>query len=257
MTSPWDVLTIGTDSSGRVIRMTRFMKAAFDLACHDAKVTPTIVQGPFQGSGGADASAGTHAAAGCIDTRTWDLTDDENQRFIRACRAIGVAAYFRGPPSFDEHDHSITLGDRPMHADAAAQAREYIAGGDGLVGTAPDPHWRPSPLVTVFDYAAATQQEDEMQLNDKLFPDRADSPTIRESLVAANQANAKVGKVLDRLSDYRKVAAERDNGLATDLERLLTKVGDDATRDQVARIAKRLRGQDDDGESADGPKANT
>jgi len=248
--SAFDVITVGTDSSGRKVRMTRFAKAAFDLTCHIADVVPIIVQGGFQGDGGAEASAGTHNLAGCIDTRTWDLTDSEVEDLIWAGASIGVVLWYRKPPTFDEHAHWLVLGDRPMHPDAEGQVREYLAGGDGLVGGSPDPHreLRPHPLVTRFDYDAATKvlaEEDDMQLNDKLFPDREDSPTIRETLVAANQANRKLDKVLERLADFREMSAERDRALAADVERLVEASADVATKEQLRAVARRLRAEDD------------
>jgi len=244
MAEAFEVVDCGLDSSGRTVRMTRRSKLMFDIACEAAGVEPVIVQGMFMGQNSAAASAGTHNLAGCIDTRTWDLTDEEIQRLVRAARSVAAVVWCRKPPAFEEHMHWLFLGDKPMDADAAAQVSEYLAGGDGLQGSARDPQWRPSPLVTDFDYRAATAtaaQEDDMQLDDKLFPDREDSPTIRETLVAANHANRKLDKVLERLADFRMVTAERDQALAADLDRISESISDAATKQQIKQAVRRLR----------------
>ena len=247
MSDEFDVITVGT------IRMTRRAKLMFDIACEDAKVDPRIIQGSFMGTGAAKASAGTHDLAGCIDTRTFDLTDAEISRLVHAGRSIGAVSWPRQtiPGLWHEHQHWLFLGDSPMHPDAKDQVAQYIAGTDGLKDHAPDPLFRPDPLVTTFNYDANLALEGDMNLTDKLFPEREDSPTIRESLVAANQANRKLEKVLDRLADFREANAERDAGLATQLDRIADSVQDDATKQQVRQIIAELRRQDHDDDRRD------
>lgn len=240
----FDRVHAGIDISGRDVKMTRRAKLMFDIACEHAKVHPSIIQGSFMGEDAAKASSHTHDKAGCIDTRTFDLTDDEIRRLIRAGRSIAAVSWKRVPPTFAEHMHWLFLGDSPMHAETEAQVTQYKNGLDGLGG--PDPFFRPDPLVTTFNYDAMLAQEGEMNLNDKLFPDREDSPTVRESLVAANAAERKVTKVLDRLADFRKANAERDAGLAAQLDRIADAVQDDATKEQVRRVIAELRQQDRD-----------
>ena len=251
MSDEFDVISVGTDISGRVVHMTRRAKLMFDIACEEAKVDPPIIQGSFMGAAAAKASFGTHDRAGCIDTGTRDLTDAEVSRLVHAGRSIAAVSWPRpGPPTFDiEHQHWLFLGDSPMHPDAEGQVAQYKAGGDGLGGT--DTFFRPDPLVTTFNYDANLALEGDMNLTDKLFPDREDSPTIRESLVAANQANRKLEKVLDRLADFRKANAERDAGLATQLDRIAESMQDDATKQQVRQIIAELRHQDHDDDRRD------
>ncbi len=245
MSDQFDRVHLGTDTSGRDITMTRRAKLMFDIACEHADVNPTITQGSFMGENAAPESSHTHDKAGCIDTRTFDLTDDEIRRLIHAGRSIAAVNFHRVPPVFDEeHMHWLFLGDSPMHPEAEAQVTQYKNGLDG-VGR-PDPFFRPDPLVTTFNYDAMLAQEGEMNLNDKLFPDREDSPTVREALVAANQAERKVTKVLDRLADFRKANAERDAGLANQLDRIADAVQDDATKEQVRRVIAELRQEDRD-----------
>ena len=59
MSDELDRINLGTDSSGRPIIMTRQARLMFDIACEDARVDPTIVQGSFLGADAARASAGT------------------------------------------------------------------------------------------------------------------------------------------------------------------------------------------------------
>ena len=89
-----------------------------------------------------------------------------------------------------------------------------------------------------------------MELKDKLFPDRKDSPTIREALVSANQANEKVGRVLEVLADARQASRERDQGLAQQVRQLANEASDDATKKNLRKLEARLLGEDDPDEAA-------
>ncbi|MGH2688373.1 MAG: hypothetical protein ACRDKW_06155, partial [Actinomycetota bacterium] len=156
MSDAYEVRKYGTDSSGRDIFMNRRMKAAFDVACQKARVTPVIVQGAYmrRTGGGAGASAGTHDAGACLDTRTWDLSWWKQRRLIRAGRSVGWAVWKRSERhgGFDEHMHWVLLGDKDATDDAQWQMREYREGRDGLASGGRDYHWRPRP-IPVFDYA--------------------------------------------------------------------------------------------------------
>lgn len=148
-------IDVGVDPDGRTVRMTRRMKAALDVACEQSGVTPTIVQGAFMAElgGGASASAGYHDRSGCIDTRTWDLEPDDQDRLIRAARATGWAVWKRDGAhgGMDEHMHWVLLGEPDMAGGACDQERDYLAGLDGLASRGTDYHWRPEPITT-FDY---------------------------------------------------------------------------------------------------------
>ncbi len=139
---------LGTDSSGRPIVLTRRMKAAFDAACVRAGVEPVIIQGAFMAGRAAAASGHTHDLSGCLDTRTEDLTEDQQRRVLRAARAVGWAVWKRDPDhgGFEDHHHWLLLGERDMHPEARAQARAYLRGLDGLDAGGPDRHWRPDPI---------------------------------------------------------------------------------------------------------------
>lgn len=160
MTRP-RLVRIGTDSSGRPIRMTDLEAAWWDEfadACASFKPAPfepVITQGPWQLGRGASASAGTHDMAGCFDIRTRDLTPEQLHFLIREGRRRAMAVWHRTPPVFDEeHAHGVLGPAHPKSAAAANQWDEYLGDGDGLIGTARDRHWRPAPLVTTWQPAA-------------------------------------------------------------------------------------------------------
>ncbi len=99
----------------------------------------------YQGSyhSGTSASAGTHDGGGAMDIKT--TADGKSAKQIRvmveALRRAGFAAYHRAAPAWSpDHIHAIAIGDRDLSSGARSQVREYFAGGDGLTGSAPDPH---------------------------------------------------------------------------------------------------------------------
>jgi hypothetical protein len=60
---------------------------------------------------------------------------------VEALRRAGFAAWHRAAPAWStDHIHAIAIGDRTLAPLARSQVREYFAGGDGLSGSAPDPH---------------------------------------------------------------------------------------------------------------------
>lgn len=157
----FSVVRTGTDSSGRPILMTAYMRDWWEAVCDELGFRPTIVQGAFmaRNGGGATASAGYHDQAGCLDLRTWDQTADNVERIVRTCRRRGAGTWLRDHRhGMDPHIHLVLGTDQPLASGASSQWREYVAGGDGLAGSAPDYHWRPSPLVLT-----PPQEEDEMK----------------------------------------------------------------------------------------------
>lgn len=108
----------------------------------------TVLQGCY--SDDVTASAGTHSGGGAVDLTAYDW-----RRKVKLGREVGIALYRRPtiPGLWNEHVHGTLLGDPECSDAAKAQNQEYKAGGDGLVGDAPDPHpaLRPDP-IEVFDY---------------------------------------------------------------------------------------------------------
>lgn len=166
---------LGTDTSGRRIVVTRRMKAAYDAVVRECGVAPVIVQGAFMAEfgGGAKESASYHDRAGCIDTRTWNLTADEQESVIRCARRVGWAVWKRDAAhgGMDEHMHWVLIDEPDMSDGAVQQVRAYLDGLDGLASGGKDYHWRPDPIPT-FDLDSF--QEDDMptmqELKDELVP---------------------------------------------------------------------------------------
>src|SRR5262245_24893750 len=112
------------------------MWGAWDKVVDELGWAPTIVQGAYMrdlGGGAADASSHTHDLGGCIDTRTWDLTDQQQHQVLKVARKVGWAVWKRTRPTFsEEHMHWVLLGDPAAHAEAKGQMVQYESpsGGD-------------------------------------------------------------------------------------------------------------------------------
>lgn len=147
--SDFTVVVVGTDSSGRAIKMTRYMRDWWRVTCEVLGFRPTIVQGAFMEGSGAAASAGYHDKAGCLDLRVWDLTEREQVRLIRTLRRRGAAAWLRDEKhgGMDPHIHLVLGTDQRLASGASWQWSEYQAGRNGLANQGGDYHWRPTPLV--------------------------------------------------------------------------------------------------------------
>lgn len=152
MTSDSEVIRVGTDSSGRPILMTRYMKMWWDGVCERLSFTPVVIQGAWMSrvtGGGAADSSGFHDFGGCLDIRTRDLTSAQVESLNRVVREGGAGGWARfDVQGFDPHYHLVLGSDPGIGPEAAQQYRNYIAGDAGLAGTAADYEWRPSPLVT-------------------------------------------------------------------------------------------------------------
>lgn len=98
-----------------------------------------VVQGSY--SSAVSASGGTHDRGGALDMHTRTHPRGTVDDMVKSLRMAGFAAWSRGRgnDSFDPHIHAIAIDDRELSAAAANQVNEYFAGGDGLVGSAPDP----------------------------------------------------------------------------------------------------------------------
>lgn len=103
----------------------------------------------FQGIGAADASGGTHKEGRVVDL---DVVNPEVE--LPALKRGGFMAYYRRyrPGVWTEHYHIALIFEsytnpRGIAPAALDQIAEYRAGGDGLVGSAPDSDpWRPDPI---------------------------------------------------------------------------------------------------------------
>lgn len=205
--SDFRVSKIGHDPNGRPIFMTTYMRLWWATVCHELGFTPTIVQGAFmaRAGGGADASAGYHDLAGCLDLRVWNLTDDQVEKTIRTLRRHGAAAWLRDKRhGMDPHIHLVLGTDHPLAAGAAYQWRQYVRGRNGLADDGPDYHWRPRPLVI-------EPPEDDMPYTEE----QLEEIMARAAQRGAEAALRKFG--LDRLPVKEKKRADRE--LADDRDR--------------------------------------
>lgn len=147
--------TIGTDSSGRPIRMSPVFADWWTQYVAALGFTPTITQGGWMGPAAAKLSGPTHDGD-AIDERVWDRTQSEVEDMVRVARALGAAAWLRNKQHggfTDPHVHLVP--GRWAHPSPAA-LKQWDAcknGRDGLAGNRADYH--PYPL-------ANTPPEDDM-----------------------------------------------------------------------------------------------
>lgn len=121
--------------------------AAINLLERELGYPLTIVKGCYLP---ADAnSATTHVGGGVVDLAPWD-----HRRKVKIGRENGWAIWFRpelwidGELKWRAHCHAVLIGHGRLSGGAAAQVAEYLAGGDGLVGSTPDPNPYRPPFET-------------------------------------------------------------------------------------------------------------
>lgn len=212
-------ITLGTDSSGRPIRMSPRLREVWDQACAALGFTPTIVQGGWL-TNAAAASATTHAGD-ALDLRTWNLTPAQVQDTIRALRAHSIAAWLRDHRhGMDPHIHAVPGRWANPSPSALRQWDACRAGRDGLVGNGPDYH--PYPLAT------QPPEDDMAQYADQL--DRIE----RKIDAARKRDKARFDRLIKRL---RAIASEvRDDATKTQIRKV---------RADIAALADDLAADDD------------
>ena len=206
----------GTDTSGRPIYMTVYMADWWEQVHTDLGFAPTIVQGAFMAripGGGAAASAGYHDAAGCLDLRTWDLTEAQVEQVIRTTRRHGAASWVRDERhGMDPHIHLVLGADSPLADGAAWQWEQYLAGRDGLSSGGRDYHWRPDPIVT------EPPEDDMTQYADQLDRIERQNDAILKRLAAQGAIRVRLAKLVEQgKADSKDLAAlQRELGVLTD-----------------------------------------
>ncbi len=218
MTDPYEVTRFGTDTSQRPILLNQRMIAAWKATLAELDFTPQIVQGAYMArvpGGGAADSAGYHDAGGCIDTRTWDLGVEQEQRLIRAARGLGWAVWKRDQAhgGMDEHMHWVLLDDHEAASGARSQMAAYRAGRDG--GGA-DYHWRPDP-IPVFKF-----QEDDMPTpQDLLNAEVTKDVSLKQ---AVREMHKDVAALKKAFKEFRDNELTRDKKRAKETEARTAKV---------------------------------
>lgn len=143
-----DLVHVGTDSSGRPIRMSQTFYAAWLQVCDVLGFTPVITQGGWMGDGAAGASGTTHDGD-ALDLRIWNLTRTQTELVVKVLRAHAIEAWVRDKHhgGFDDpHIHAIPGAWAHPSPSALRQWINGAAGRDGLRGNGPDYH--PYPLAT-------------------------------------------------------------------------------------------------------------
>jgi hypothetical protein len=201
----------GTDSSGRPIRSSPACWAAFDAACAELGFVPVIVQGGYQGSGGAAASADTHAGD-AFDLRLRDRTATERARMIRVFRAHAFAYWERYPAQgFDLHAHMVPGPWASPAPQALGQWNDYLNGRNGLKGHAADYHPRPTPLVTTPPKKPQKETERMNATQEQKLNDLITNVSKLASDVKEIKTGVKLFRAAERASDlqvFRKLASE-------------------------------------------------
>lgn len=107
---------------------------------NDIRLTPLAGCGSYQTD--TEASAGTHAGGGAIDISTVGYTMEQRDKIERVARLVGLQiAWERDRISglWTWHIHALDPQCPNLSSEARTQCIEFGNGGDGLVGTKPDP----------------------------------------------------------------------------------------------------------------------
>lgn len=243
---------LGQDSSGRGLYMTQWMLDVFNAIKRHPLVDDfawkiTVVQGAFmwKNGGGAGASDGFHNYGGCLDIRSWNLTTDEINRFVRASRMLGFAMWRRDYSwrhgGMSPHIHGALGSDYPLGL-AAVSWSSYLNGGDSLSGTGGDYEWRPSPLVT---YPPANLMETDYLMT-TAAERKLDNALGKLDKIGKDLAQFRKGeyerdmKEIERAKETKRLLVDRLGGLADRLVQLENDVHDDATKKQVKSVRDEL-----------------
>lgn len=112
--------------------------------------------------GTAKQSAATHSTGGAADLWTKD------PRVSLWARRMGAVSWPRLKPAFDDdHTHLVLIGCVHAHPEAKAQIAEAYAGGDGLLGDAPDDSDLHAALFPKRDWRAGIAYHQALKLQAK------------------------------------------------------------------------------------------
>ena len=198
---------IGTDTSGRPIRMSPVFANWWDLYVETLGFKPTITQGGWMGDLAAALSGPTHDGD-ALDLRVWDRTQSQVEAMVRVARALGAAAWLRNKQHggfTDPHVHLVPGRWAHPSASALRQWDACRAGRDGLASNGPDYH--PYPL-------SATPPEDDMYTDDDRARDKRIEAKL-DQIIALDSKRDKVNKTraeLDRAEHAETQQLIKDEG---------------------------------------------
>lgn len=156
-------------------RLTVDMKAPLAEAQRLISLDPLtrgIVLKPIRGFGSYatnKASGSTDTGSGHVDFNAEPMTAAQAQRCVTYLRRVGIMAYFRPrswwskwlgrlrAPGWQNHIHCLLIDSRDLSPAAESQIKEWIAGGDTLVGPEKDNGDRSVVGRTWAAYVALTQ----------------------------------------------------------------------------------------------------
>lgn len=193
--------TLGTDTSGRPIRMSPVMADWWGTFCDHLGFTPTITQGGWMGDLAAKLSGPTHDGD-ALDLRTWDRTQSQVQAMVRVARVLGCAAWLRNREHggfSDPHVHLIP--GRWAHPSPSA-LRQWDAcknGRDGLASNGADYH--PYPL-------SGTPPEDDMTPAQQAQLDRIEEKVDRALSWISADAHRSKARAAQNLSEHEQTQAK-------------------------------------------------
>lgn len=165
----------------------------------------------YQLIGGAAASGGTHATGGAFDIVQRDPVT------IWVARQMGADATWARTTMSPPHAHGVLTG-CPHNGPAAYQITEVRAGGDGLLGSAPDTGPRPLSGRTWREGIAWARQQQPTE-EEQLM-------SVQDEIEAAIKASEK--RIVERIGGAEKRGRDRDIRIA---DRIAKKVG--KSRDQI------------------------
>lgn len=221
------VITRGRDSSGRTVKGTRQNFQFYDrLNEGPAKGLLVIVQGSWSE---AEASAGTHILAMCMDYRTWNLTSAIREATIREGRdMMGTMWYRTEADGFDPHIHNNLIGDRPAAASALSQVSQYKMGLNGLFNRNKDRNSYRPKKITSYQY-----------VEDDMFEEQDRQRMIRIE-AALDAEKTRDQKRHEREKERFRRLVTRQGELADQLTVVINRTSDTATKTQLKKVQEKI-----------------
>lgn len=227
MTMALDVITRGTDTSGRQLKGTRQSFQFFDqLNEGAAKGLLVLIQG---GWSFAAASANTHGLGMCQDYRTWNLTASVREAVvIQGRNMMGTMWYRTEEDGFDPHFHNNIIGDYPATISALSQVVDYKRGLNGLANKRLDRNpFRPK-LITGYKYL-----EDDMFDND----DKKRLERIEKLLEQDKKRDLR--KIKGDQWRFQRLVAEMGKQVDA-LTLMINNAKDDATKRDLKKVQEKI-----------------